>query len=69
MAVKQLEEVDFLAAFEEVENGVLASYCVKFPPKSGLRNQRASLIHPDRSAAETWIQAQAERRCIKHIRR
>lgn len=69
MATKQLEDVEFLASFEEVENGVLASYRVRFPTASGLRNQAASLVHADRSAAESWIQAQAARRSIKRILR
>ena len=62
-------EPEFCVRFEEIEGGVLASYVVKFPSGSGLRNQGASLRHIDRHAAEAWIQDQAARRGIKYISR
>jgi len=62
-------DVEFSARFENVQGGVLASYLVKFPAGSGLRNQGASLRHIDQDAAEAWIQDQAARRGIERILR
>jgi hypothetical protein len=64
-----INETQFWARFENVEGGVLASYLIKFPSSSGQRNQGAALRHFDQAAAEAWIQDQAKRRAINHIRR
>jgi hypothetical protein len=69
MRARSDDDTEFRARFENVREGVLASYLVKFPKGSGLRKQSASLCHADQDAAEAWIQDQAARRGITRILR